>query len=191
MIRKIVHIDEEKCTGCGLCAEACHEDAIQMIDGKARLVKDDYCDGLGDCLPACPADAIQIVEREAAAYDHEAVQARMAAKKTGGHGSAAAPEAPQAFHGCPGSMARMLHRETVKPAPEGALPVPSHGTTGAGHMCFAASREEIAGWKQHLEKHGIEVEREFDWPNGARSLYIRDPSGNSLEFAEPKLWNNG
>ena len=61
MIRKIVHIDEEKCTGCGLCAEACHEDAIQMIDGKARLVKDDYCDGLGDCQPACAADAIQIV----------------------------------------------------------------------------------------------------------------------------------
>ena len=111
MIRKIVHIDEEKCNGCGLCAKACHEDAIQMIDGKARLVKDDYCDGLGDCLPACPADAIQIVEREAAAYDHAAVQARIAAKKT------AAPEGAPAFHGCPGSMARQLRREPVQAAP--------------------------------------------------------------------------
>ena len=66
MIRKIVHIDEEKCNGCGVaCANACHEDAIAMIDGKARLIKDDYCDGLGDCLPACPMDAIKIIEREA------------------------------------------------------------------------------------------------------------------------------
>lgn len=80
-------------------------------------------------------------------------------------------------------------KETVIPAPEGALPIPTHGTTGAGHMCFATSREEIAAWKEHFAKHGIEIEREFDWPNGARSLYIRDPSGNSLEFAEPKLWN--
>ena len=125
MIRKIVHIDEEKCNGCGLCAKACHEDAIQMIDGKARLVKDDYCDGLGDCLPHCPADAIQIVEREAAAYDHEAVLARIAAKQ------AAAPQsghAPEGFSGCPGSRARMLHREPVQAAPAepaAAAPVPA------------------------------------------------------------------
>ncbi len=65
MIRNIVHIDEEKCTGCGLCAEACHEGAIGMVGGKARLLRDDYCDGLGDCLPACPADAISIIQREA------------------------------------------------------------------------------------------------------------------------------
>ena len=157
MIRKIVHIDEEKCTGCGLCAEACHEDAIQMIDGKARLVKDDYCDGLGDCLPACPADAIQIVEREAAAYDHEAVQARMAAKKTGGHGSAAAPEAPQAFHGCPGSMARMLHRETVKPAPT-AAPV------------AAAAQSELRTWPVQIQLAPINAPY-FD---GAKLLIAAD-----------------
>lgn len=74
MIRKIIHIDTDACTGCGLCAEACHEGAIQMIDGKAVLTREDYCDGLGDCLPACPAGAISFVEREAPAYDHAAVQ---------------------------------------------------------------------------------------------------------------------
>ena len=75
MIRKIIEINEEKCNGCGLCAKACHENAIGMVNGKAKLLRDDYCDGLGDCLPACPADAIRIIEREAAAYDEAAVEA--------------------------------------------------------------------------------------------------------------------
>ena len=74
MIRKIIHIDEDKCNGCGKCAAACHEGAIEMIDGKARLTRDDYCDGLGDCLPECPTGAITFVTREAAAYDVSAVQ---------------------------------------------------------------------------------------------------------------------
>ena len=73
MIRKIIHIDEEKCNGCGLCARACHESAIGIIDGKAKLLREDYCDGLGDCLPACPTNAISFVEKEAAAYDEAAV----------------------------------------------------------------------------------------------------------------------
>ena len=67
MIRRIIQIDQEKCNGCGACAEACHEGAIAMVDGKARLMRDDYCDGLGDCLPTCPTGAITFVEREAAA----------------------------------------------------------------------------------------------------------------------------
>lgn len=69
MIRRIIEIDKEKCNGCGACADACHEGAIGMVDGKAELLRDDYCDGLGDCLPACPTGAISFVEREAAEYD--------------------------------------------------------------------------------------------------------------------------
>ena len=75
MIRKIIEINEEKCNGCGLCAKACHENAIGMVNGKAKLLRDDYCDGLGDCLPTCPTGAITFVEREEAAYDEAAVEA--------------------------------------------------------------------------------------------------------------------
>ena len=83
MKRRVIHIDQDKCNGCGACASACHEGAIGMVNGKARLMRDDYCDGLGDCLPACPTNAITFVEREAAPYDEAAVQANNAALKAG------------------------------------------------------------------------------------------------------------
>ena len=97
MIRKIIKIDEAKCNGCGACAAACHEGAIEMIDGKARLTREDYCDGLGDCLPACPVDAITFEEREAPAYDHAAVLAAKAKKE------ASSP------CGCPGLQSVAIH----------------------------------------------------------------------------------
>lgn len=83
MVRRVIQIDEEKCNGCGICAEACHEGAIGIVDGKAKLLRDDYCDGLGDCLPNCPVGAISFIEREAAAYDEAAVQENKKKKNAG------------------------------------------------------------------------------------------------------------
>ena len=107
MKRKIIKIDETKCNGCGACATACHEGAIEMIDGKAKLTREDYCDGLGDCLPACPTNAISFEEREAPAYNEAAV---IAAKKK--------KEAPLPCS-CPGTIAHSIHRneEAIISAP--------------------------------------------------------------------------
>ncbi len=115
MVRRIIQIDEEKCTGCGACADACHEGAIAMVDGKARLMRDDYCDGLGDCLPACPTGAITFVEREAAAYDEAAVLASKQAKMQ--------KQGMTLPCGCPGSQSRVISREEPDAAPAGAARV--------------------------------------------------------------------
>ncbi len=104
MIRRIIQINEEACNGCGACASACHEGAIGMVNGKARLLKDDYCDGLGDCLPACPTGAITFVEREAAPYDEAAVKARMTAKVSHAPGQAHNCQGDSLPCGCPGSQ---------------------------------------------------------------------------------------
>ena len=122
MIRKIIRIDEEKCNGCGACAAACHEGAIGMVDGKARLMREDYCDGLGDCLPACPTGAITFEMREAPAYDEAAVKAAQQAKHAGGcPGSRAAMLHPHAG-GCPGSRAAALKPREAAPAAAGSVP---------------------------------------------------------------------
>lgn len=105
MIRKIIHIDEEKCNGCGLCANACHEGAIEMVNGKAKLVRENFCDGFGDCLPGCPTGAIRFEEREAPAYDETAVQAAKAQ-----------------HHGCPGAAIRQLKKKAVPAVAAAAAP---------------------------------------------------------------------
>ncbi len=120
MKRRIIKIDESKCNGCGLCAAACHEGAIGMVDGVAKLLRDDYCDGLGDCLPACPMNAISFEEREALPYDEAAVKAAMAERaklaeiaKRAEEAAAEVRQEPILGCGCPGSMAKAIERESA------------------------------------------------------------------------------
>ena len=113
MRRRIITIDEEKCNGCGACAAACHEGAIEMINGKAKLTREDYCDGLGNCLPACPTNAITFEEREAPAYNEQAVQAAKMKHSAAKHACI-----------CPGSQAKLLRAEAV-PAVQKSSPAVS------------------------------------------------------------------
>ena len=145
MKRRIIHIDESRCDGCGLCAAACHEGAIGMVEGKARLLREDYCDGLGDCLPACPTGAISFEVREAPAYDAQAVKAAQEAKR--------AQSAPLPC-GCPGSQARTIRRQAV----------PASGT-GAGPI---ASR--LSQWPVQIELAPVNA----PWFQGARLLVAAD-----------------
>ena len=133
MKRTIVKIDEKKCNGCGACAAACQEGAIAMIDGKAKLIRDDYCDGLGNCLPACPADAISFEEREA-------VLAHMAARKAASLAPSDAPAPKPEFTGCPGSMSRTISHAAA-----------SHSATIPGHSTPVSMESRLSQWPVQIK----------------------------------------
>ena len=145
MKRRIIHIDEARCDGCGACAEACHEGAIQMIGGKAKLTREDYCDGLGDCLPNCPTGAITFEEREAPAYDEAAVCAAKAAML-----------AQHSAGGCPGSRPRDL----------------SDGCSGAAprQMAAAPVSSQLRQWPVQIKLAPVNA----PWFEGARLLIAAD-----------------
>ena len=151
MIRKIIHIDEEKCNGCGLCAEACHESAIAIIDGKAKLIRDDYCDGMGDCLPNCPTGAISFETREAAPYDETAVEENKKRKQAIMQESKA-----QIPHSCPGSKMRQMNRQSV------------HNASGNTAACESASM--LANWPVQIKLAPIQA----PYFNGTRLLIAAD-----------------
>jgi ferredoxin len=149
MLRTIIHIDEEKCNGCGACATACHEGAIDMVDGKAKLVREHFCDGFGDCLPGCPTGAITFEKREAPEYDHQAVLAAQAQK------AAAAPQ-----HTCPGAQMRAI-RSIEPEQPQAGAPI---------HAVAATLRPQLQNWPVQIKLVPIQAPY-FD---GAKLLIAAD-----------------
>lgn len=127
---------------------------------------------------------------EVALYVDDLVAAEAFYRNVIGLDVVASVENRHVFLRCGQTMVLLFNADATKepPAPEAKLPVPAHGAKGQGHMCFAATAEELDAWMRHFEVNGIAVETTFEWPQGGRSIYVRDPSGNSIEFAEPKIW---
>ncbi|MCT7378566.1 VOC family protein [Chelativorans salis] len=127
---------------------------------------------------------------EAALYVSDLKEAERFYGEVLGLGRIAKAEGRHVFFRCGNAVVLLFNPDAteVPPAPDARLPVPPHGARGEGHLCFAASAEEIEAWKTHLDAAGIAIEADFEWPNGGRSIYFRDPFGNSLEFAEPRIW---
>ena len=164
-MRKIIQIDAEKCNGCGACAQACHEGAIGMVDGKAVLLREDYCDGLGDCLPACPTDAISFVYRQAAAYDPAAVEQHQAALKSPAAAPAASSQGQQETLacGCPGTHARAI-RQTQSPSADASHSKEAAPTQGDD------SSSQLSQWPVQIKLVPVDAPY-FD---GARLLVAAD-----------------
>jgi NAD-dependent dihydropyrimidine dehydrogenase PreA subunit len=194
-MRKIVQIDEDKCDGCGLCVPSCHEGAIRIIDGKARLVADNLCDGLGDCLGECPQDAITIIERDADAFDPEAVE-RHREKKDG-----AASPADSAKGGCPGSRMREFPKPTaaaaaggypgskmrlMSPAASGETPRRDAGSSQLGH--WPIKLDLVHPNAPYLQGADLILTADCA-PAAIPSFNERFLSGKAIALACPKLGN--
>lgn len=161
MKRKIVHIYEDKCNGCGLCVSACHEGAIELVNGKAKLISDEYCDGLGDCLPECPTGAIEIIEREAKEYDDELVKQKIAEKEA--KEEAKKTLIPDMPCGCPGSAAKLIQRQPKVQKPK-ALPIQ------VGERINSNSNSELRQWPVQLNL----INSRAPYLNGANLLVAAD-----------------
>lgn len=166
VLRQMIKIDEEKCDGCGICIDACHEGALALIDGKAKVVKDDYCDGLGDCLPACPQGAISFEMREAAPYDKEAVEARMAE-------TAKQKQTPDTLAcGCPGTQSRTFERKSGEAGSQVEQAVGVGGAAGAVGTDEAAGAVGLGG----LAGAGVDMTSKLNqWPVQIKLVPVNAP----------------